>query len=105
LNPIEAHVLTKQFGKLTAVNNLDLRIAQGEFFGFLGPNVAGKTTTLQMLSGQLPPNSGTATVLGIDAAANPIDVKVAGLYSSAPTSLNWQRNYATEWEYSIRKTR
>jgi ABC-type uncharacterized transport system ATPase subunit len=55
LNPIEAHALTKQFGKLTAVNNLDLRIAQGEFFGFIGPNGAGKTTTLQMLSGQLPP--------------------------------------------------
>ncbi len=77
MNPIEAHALTKQFGKLTAVNNLDLRIAQGEFFGFIGPNGAGKTTTLQMLSGQLPPTSGTATVLGIDAAADPIAVKVA----------------------------
>ena len=77
MNPIEAHALTKQFGKLTAVNNLDLRIAQGEFFGFIGPNGAGKTTTLQMLSGQLPPTSGTATVLGIDAAADPIEVKAA----------------------------
>ncbi|MCD4840602.1 MAG: ABC transporter ATP-binding protein [Methanosarcinales archaeon] len=73
--PIEAHALTKQFGKLTPVNNLNLRIAQGEFFGFIGPNGAGKTTTLQMLSGQLPPTSGTATVLGIDAAADPIAVK------------------------------
>ena len=70
MNHIEAHALTKQFGKLTAVNNLDLRVAQGEFFGFIGPNVAGKTTTLQMLSGQLPPTSGTATVLGIDAATS-----------------------------------
>ncbi len=77
MNPIEAHALTKQFGKLTAVNNLDLRIAQGEFFGFIGPNGAGKTTTLQMLSGQLPPTSGTATVLGIDTAADPIAVKAA----------------------------
>jgi hypothetical protein len=77
LNPIEAHALTKQFGKLTAVNNLDLRVAQGEFFGFLGPNGAGKTTPLQMLSGQLPPTSGTATVLGIDTAAGPIAVKAA----------------------------
>jgi len=76
LNPIEAHALTKQFGKLTAVDNLDLWIAQGEFFGFIGPNGAG-TTTLQMLSGQLPPTSGTATVLGIDAAADPIAVKAA----------------------------
>ena len=70
MNPIEAHALTKKFVKLTAVNNLDLQIAQGEFFGFLGPNCAGKTTTLQMLSGQLPPTSGTATVLGIDAATS-----------------------------------
>ncbi len=77
MNPIEAHALTKQFGQLTAVDNLDLRIAQGEFFGFIGPNGAGKTTTLQMLSGQLPPTSGTATVLGIDAAADPIAVKAA----------------------------
>ncbi|KAF5419595.1 MAG: ABC-2 type transport system ATP-binding protein, partial [Candidatus Methanocomedens sp.] len=57
-----------------AVNNLDLRIAQGEFFGFLGPNGAGKTTTLQMLSGQLPTTSSTARVLGIDATADPIAV-------------------------------
>jgi len=98
MNPIEAQALTKQFGKLTAVNNLNLRIAQGEFFGFIGPNDADKTTTLQMLSGQLPPTSGTATVLGIDAAADPIAVKAAGPYSSAPASLNWQRNYASGWE-------
>jgi ABC-2 type transport system ATP-binding protein len=77
LNPIEAHDLTKQFGKLIAVNSLDIRIAHGEFFGFLGPNGAGKTTTLQMLSGQLPPTSGTATVMGIDTAADPIAVKAA----------------------------
>ena len=90
LIPIEVHALTKKFGKLTAVNNLDLRIAQGEFFGFLDPNCAGKTTTLQMLSGQLPPISGTATVLGIDAAADTITVRAVGPYSSAPTTVNWQ---------------
>ncbi len=73
--PIEAHNLTKRFGELTAVDNLDLEVKAGEFFGFLGPNGAGKTTTLQMLSGQLPPTSGTAQVLGIDAATDPIAVK------------------------------
>jgi ABC-2 type transport system ATP-binding protein len=103
LNPIEAYALTKQFGKLTAVDNLDLRIAQGEFFGFIGPNGAFKTTTLQMLSGQLPPTSGTATVLGIDAAADPIAVKAAGPCSSAHISLNWQKNYATGWASSIKE--
>ncbi|MCL7474745.1 MAG: ATP-binding cassette domain-containing protein, partial [ANME-2 cluster archaeon] len=49
--PIEVHNLTKRFGELTAVDNLDLEVKAGEFFGFLGPNGAGKTTTLQMLSG------------------------------------------------------
>lgn len=75
--PIKAHGLTKRFGKLIAVDNLDLTINPGEIFGFIGPNGAGKTTTLQMLTGQLPPTSGTASVLGIDVASDPIAVKAA----------------------------
>ncbi|MBW6517069.1 MAG: ABC transporter ATP-binding protein [ANME-2 cluster archaeon] len=75
--PIEVHNLTKRFGELTAVDNLDLEVKAGEFFGFIGPNGAGKTTTLQMLSGQLPPSSGTAQVLGIDTNTDPIAVKAA----------------------------
>jgi len=77
LIPIKAHSLTKRFGKLIAVDNLDITINQGEIFGFIGPNGAGKTTTLQMLTGQLPPTSGTASVLGIDVASDPIAVKAA----------------------------
>lgn len=75
--PIKAHGLTKRFGQLIAVDNLDLTINQGEIFGFIGPNGAGKTTTLQMLTGQLPPTSGTTSVLGLDVALNPIAVKAA----------------------------
>lgn len=75
--PIKAHGLTKRFGKLIAVDNLDLTINPGEIFGFIGPNGAGKTTTLQMLTGQLPPTSGTASVLGIDVTSDPIAVKAA----------------------------
>jgi ABC-2 type transport system ATP-binding protein len=77
LIPIKAHGLTKRFGKLIAVDNLDLTINPGEIFGFIGPNGAGKTTTLQMLTGQLPPTSGIASVLGIDVASDPIAVKAA----------------------------
>jgi ABC-2 type transport system ATP-binding protein len=77
LIPIKAHGLTKRFGQLIAVDNLDLTINQGEIFGFIGPNGAGKTTTLQMLTGQLPPTSGTTSVLGLDVALNPIAVKAA----------------------------
>ena len=73
--PIEEYSLTKRFGELTAVDNLNLNIKAGELFGFIGPNGAGKTTTLQMLSGQIPPTSGTSTVMGIDTASDPISVK------------------------------
>jgi len=75
LIPIEAYSLTKRFGELTAVDDLNLNIKAGELFGFIGPNGAGKTTTLQMLSGQIPPTSGTSTVMGIDTASDPISVK------------------------------
>ncbi len=75
--PVETHSLTKRFGKLTAVEDLNLKIESGELFGFIGPNGAGKTTTLQMLSGQISPTSGTAKVMGIDVAADPISVKAA----------------------------
>jgi len=77
LIPIKIHSLTKRFGELTAVDNLNLTIKAGELFGFIGPNGAGKTTTLQMLSGQIHPTSGTATVMGIDVVSDPISVKTA----------------------------
>jgi ABC-type multidrug transport system ATPase subunit len=63
---IEAHGLTKRYGTLTAVNNLDLSIPQGAIFGFLGPNGSGKTTTIRMLLGLVAPTSGTARILGHD---------------------------------------
>jgi ABC-2 type transport system ATP-binding protein len=56
--------LTKKFGELTAVENLELEIRSGEVFGFLGPNGAGKTTTLRMLSALIEPSSGSAEVAG-----------------------------------------
>jgi len=59
--------LTKRFGRLTAVADLDLRVDHGEILGFLGPNGAGKTTTIRMLMGLLRPSSGHATVLGAPA--------------------------------------
>jgi ABC-2 type transport system ATP-binding protein len=58
--------LTKKFGKLMAVDRLNLSVAQGEIFGLLGPNGAGKTTTLSMLATLRSPTSGTATVNGYD---------------------------------------
>lgn len=61
---IETDQLTKRYGDIVAVDHLDLRVRQGEVYGFLGANGAGKTTTLRMLLGLIQPTSGNASVLG-----------------------------------------
>ena len=63
---IETQNLTKTYGKLIAVNKLNLKIKRGDIFGFLGPNGAGKSTTIRMLCGILQPNEGTAKINGFD---------------------------------------
>ena len=67
--------LTRRFGQLTAVDNIDLRVSAGQFFGFLGPNGAGKSTTIKMLTGLLAPTSGRMELLGLDFASQAIEVK------------------------------
>ena len=57
--------LTKRFGKLTAVEGLDIEVREGEVFGFLGPNGAGKTTTLRLLCALIAPTAGTAEIAGL----------------------------------------
>ena len=59
---LSTRLLTKRYGSLTAVEDLDLEVGAGELFGFLGPNGAGKTTTIRMLLGLLRPTSGSARV-------------------------------------------
>lgn len=72
---IELIRLTKRFGDLVAVNELSLTVARGEFFVMLGPNAAGKTTTLKLLTGLLKPTSGTVRVAGFDVQAQPMEVR------------------------------
>jgi len=67
--------LTKNYGKVTAVDKLDLHIYPGEIFGLLGPNGAGKTTSILMMLGLTEPTAGTAYVCGHNATRNPIAVK------------------------------
>jgi len=67
--------LTRRFGDFVAVNQVNLSVAPGQFYGFLGPNGAGKSTTIKMLTGLLAPTSGRIEVLGMDFAANSIEVK------------------------------
>ena len=63
---IEANDLTKSFGAMTAVRALNLEVNSGEIFGLVGPDASGKTTTLRMLCGILPPDDGGARVAGCD---------------------------------------
>jgi ABC-2 type transport system ATP-binding protein len=67
--------LTKQFGPLTAVDNVSFSVQRGEVLGFLGPNGAGKSTTMKMVTGFLRPTGGTAVVCGHDVVEDPLAVK------------------------------
>jgi ABC-2 type transport system ATP-binding protein len=72
---ITAELLTKRFGDFTAVDEISFEVNQGEIFGFLGANGAGKTTAIRMLIGLSMPSSGRATVAGFDVARQPEQVK------------------------------
>lgn len=72
---IELSNLVKNFGDLTAVDDLSLTVEKGEFFAVLGPNAAGKTTTIKMLVGLIAPNSGTVKVCGFDVQEEPMEVR------------------------------
>jgi len=72
---VQVSALTRTFGTLAAVNELTLRIDQGEIFGLIGPNGAGKSTLIKMLTTLLPPTSGTATVAGYDIVRQSAEVR------------------------------
>ena len=93
---VEAHDVVKDFGTVRALDRVSIEVSEGDFFGFFGPNGAGKTTLLRILTGQLEPSSGTVSVLGKDAAKDPIGVKesigIVPEVESPPT-------YLTGYEY------
>lgn len=84
---IEAQQLTKRFGDFIAVNNVSFSIRQGEIFGFLGSNGCGKSTTMKMLTGLLPPTSGEALLFGRHLDANDIETRRRIGYMSQAFSL------------------
>jgi ribosome-dependent ATPase len=84
---IEANGLTKRFGDFTAVDNVTARIERGEIFGFLGSNGCGKTTTMKMLTGLLPPTEGTAKLFGHEVDPNDIETRRRVGYMSQSFSL------------------
>ncbi|HEY6253303.1 MAG TPA: ATP-binding cassette domain-containing protein [Candidatus Angelobacter sp.] len=79
---VETHGLTRTFGPIKAVEDLDLSIPAGTIFGLLGPNGAGKTTTIRMLTTMLEASAGSARVAGLDVAVQPKRVRKAIGYVS-----------------------
>ncbi len=72
---IELRNLVKRFGDLIAVNDITLTIPRGQFFAVLGPNAAGKTTTIKILTGLMKPTSGVAVVAGFDVQRQPLEAR------------------------------
>jgi ABC-2 type transport system ATP-binding protein len=72
---IELEHLVKKFGDLTAVNDVSLSIKRGEFFAMLGPNAAGKTTTIKLLAGLIKPTSGCSRICGFDIQSQPLEAR------------------------------
>ena len=67
--------LSKSYGSVHAVDDLVLSVKSGQVFGFLGPNGAGKSTTIKLLTTLIPPSNGSLSILGIDAMANPLQIR------------------------------
>ena len=72
---IELNHVIKNFGSLVAVNDISLTIPRGEFFAMLGPNAAGKTTTLKILAGLMKPTTGSTRVCGFDMQQQPLEAR------------------------------
>jgi len=82
---VKLETISKSFGTVQAVKNLDLQINAGTVFGFLGPNGSGKSTTMKLIMGLLKADSGKLNVYGIDASSNPWDVKkIVGYVPESP---------------------
>jgi ABC-2 type transport system ATP-binding protein len=72
---IEVENLSKSYGAVKAVQDISFRVEKGDVLGFLGPNAAGKSTTMRILTCYIPADSGTARIAGFDIRANPIEVR------------------------------
>ena len=84
---VSAHGLIKQFGPFRAVDQVSFAVRPGEIFGFLGPNVAGKSTTIRILCGLLRPSAGKAEVAGLNVAEQPEEIRRVIGYMSQKFSL------------------
>lgn len=101
---IETEGLIKQYGSITAVDNISFQVGKGEILGFLGPNGAGKSTTMKMLTCFITPTSGTAKICGKDILTDSLAVReqVGYLPESAPLYKNMMVKEFLEFIASIR---
>ena len=99
---IDAAGLTQRFGDFTAVDNVSFTIGRGEIFGFLGSNGCGKTTTMKMLTGLLPPSSGTARLFGAAVDAGNLDTRRQVGYMSQAFSLYGELSVAQNLDLHAR---
>jgi ABC-2 type transport system ATP-binding protein len=72
---VEVEALTKYYGNHVAIEDVSFSVTEGEILGFLGPNAAGKTTTMRIVTGFMPPTSGTARVAGFDVVRQPQEAR------------------------------
>jgi len=84
---IEARGLSRRFGDVAAVDGLDLRVERGEIFGLVGPDGAGKTTTMRLLAGAIEPSAGAALIAGFDVQRQPAQAQGRIGYLSQQFSL------------------
>ncbi len=97
---VEVKGLTKYYGEYAAIEDVSFRVEPGEILGFLGPNAAGKTTTMRIIAGFMPPTSGTATVSGIDVVRDSVAArrKLGYLPEQVPLYDDMSvREYLTFW--------
>lgn len=84
---LQTHNLTKKFGKFTALDRVNLELSKGEIYGFIGPNGAGKTTTIRILLGILKATAGSATIFGMDAWRDAVEIHKRLAYVPGDVSL------------------
>ena len=87
MNVIETNKLTKSYGRSRGIDELELKVAEGDFFGFIGPNGAGKSTTIRTLLGLISPTGGSAKVLGYDIVND--SKKILGEVGYLPSEINF----------------
>ena len=96
---IEVEHLTKYYGDLPAIQDVSFGVKKGEILGFLGPNSAGKTTTMRILSGYMPPTAGKARVAGYDVATDSMEVRRRIGYLPETVPLYHEMNVRAYLEY------